>query len=292
MISIAMLIALPMGVAPFIHALNYPNPYVTIESFCKLRTYILQVTTMMYRWGLAIACIDRCALTSTSTRWRALATTRNACRLIAVLFLIWLTLPVQILVLFTLRDGRCGVFQDTGTSLYYSSYTITMGSLLPASIMFICALRIRKTLVNKRELRQQLTSNATNDEQQWQRKRDQQVFVMLLLQAIFYFVTQTPWMLMYFYSASTMLITNKSADRVAIERFVTFVADMILFLLPAASFYLYTLVSRSFRQELKRLFGYLRPRGWAINLNRVRPTSHATQQRAMTEPPPVLPAPN
>jgi hypothetical protein len=129
---------------------------------------------------------------------------------------------------------------------------------------------IRRNLTSKHLRRQQLPSNVQNNDEQL-RRRDQQVFVKLLFQAIVSLVTQTPWMLLFFYTAMTIHISDKSADRLAVERFVTFTADVIVFLFPVASFHLYTLVSRTFRQELKNLLCRLLWRIWRNDLNRIYP---------------------
>ena len=87
-----------------------------------------------------------------------------------------------------------------------------------------------------------------------QRKRDQQVLVMLLTQVLFYIVLTIPLLAFYFYNAVTIKITNKLVDRLAIERFANFLVEAIIILFPVSSFYLYTLVSHTFFNELVRLF--------------------------------------
>ncbi|UJR24202.1 hypothetical protein I4U23_027168 [Adineta vaga] len=159
MSSIAMLIALPMGVGSYIHALNYDNPYTTNIAFCKLRTYILQSSTMIYRWCITVACIDRCISTSTNVRLRNFASVRIAYRVIPSIVIVWLILPIQALVLFNLRNNRCGILYNVGLSLYFSSYTIITGSIFPTSIMIICAMLIHRNLRVKRHQRRQIIMN-------------------------------------------------------------------------------------------------------------------------------------
>ncbi|UJR11312.1 hypothetical protein I4U23_015493 [Adineta vaga] len=58
------------------------------------------------------------------------------------------------------------------------------------------------------------------------RKRDQQIFAMLLFQIVVHMLTQTPWMVTYFHIAVTIYVTNKSADRAAIEQFISSMGEI------------------------------------------------------------------
>ncbi|CAF0892233.1 unnamed protein product [Adineta ricciae] len=266
--SIAMLVVLPMGVGTYVYALWHDNPYTTNQAFCKLRTYALQSMTMIYRWCIVAACVDRCISISTNARLRNFASVRIAQRVTLLIVVVWLTLPIQVLALIDLRNDRCGVLYNVGLSLYFSFYTITTGSILPVSIMIICAVLISRSLEMRRQHRRQL---AVNQYDRLDRKRDRQAFVMLLFQAIVFLITQTPLMLLFFCNAATIHITNKSANQVAIERFTVFMVDMILYLFPTISFYLYTMASRQFRREFIELFrSAIKPRR-QNNTNQVNP---------------------
>ncbi|CAF1438488.1 unnamed protein product [Adineta ricciae] len=268
MSSIAMLIALPMGVGTYVYALRHDDPYTTNQAFCKLRTYALQSMTMIYRWCITAACVDRCMLISTNVRLRNFASVRIAQRVIVLIVIIWSTLPIQVLALIDLRDDRCGVLYNLGLSLYFSFYTITAGSILPVSIMIICAVLIFRNLEMRRQHRHQL---AVNQYDRLDRKRDRQAFIMLLFQAVVFLITQTPLMLLFFCNAAMIHVTNKSADQVAIERFTAFMADMILYLFPTISFYLYTMASRQFRREFIDLFRSAIRHRYQNNINQVNP---------------------
>ncbi|UJR32388.1 hypothetical protein I4U23_019850 [Adineta vaga] len=49
---------------------------------------------------------------------------------------------------------------------------------------------------------------------------------------------------LYFYNAATLNISNKSIDRLAIERFAVYLSELILIIFPVSSFCLYTMTSR------------------------------------------------
>ena len=237
---------------------------------------------MMYRWCLTAACFDRYALTSFNARLRNFAAVHIAYRVIPVIIIVWLVLPIQTLVLFNLRGGQCGILYDVGMSLYFSSYTIITGTILPVSIMIVCAILIRRNLALKRQRRRQLRNNEQNNNGHWERIRDRQVFAMLLFQTLVFVVTQTPWMILFFYTAVTISIINKSANRVAIEQFIDFIANMILLLFPALSFCLYTLASRTFRDELLKLLRCPVRRRRRIITNRINPLPNDVPVRIST----------
>lgn len=268
MASIAMLVVLPVGVGTYVYALHHDNPYTTNRVFCKLRTYVLQSMTMVYRWCIVAACVDRCVSISTNARLRNFASVRIAHRVTASIVVVWLTVPIQALVLFDLRNNRCGVLYDMDLSLYFSTYTITTGSILPVSIMIICAVLVYQNLEKRQQHRHQLTANRHDRSD---RIRDRQVFAMLMLQAIVFLITQTPLMLLFFYTATTIYVTDKSANRVAIEEFVIFMTNVSLFLFPAVSFYLYTMASRKFRREFIKLFRSAIRHRCRNNTNQVNP---------------------
>jgi hypothetical protein len=106
---------------------------------------------------------------------------------------------------------------------------------------------------------------------------------MLLAQAICYIGTTIPLMGMYFYNALTIYVSNKSNDRIAIERFAFYLSELINFLFPACSFYLYTMTSYIFRHELINMlcstFGYL----FVRNATRIEPVTNNIPIRSLTK---------
>lgn len=54
-----MLGTLCFGIIPYAYAGYHPNPITTISLFCKIRAYAGQYLTMLYRWLMTMACIDR-----------------------------------------------------------------------------------------------------------------------------------------------------------------------------------------------------------------------------------------
>ncbi|CAF4226633.1 unnamed protein product [Rotaria sp. Silwood2] len=134
-------------------------------------------------------------------------------------------------------------------ALYHSLYVIIGGGILPAMIMMICAWRIRQNLSDKHKKRAQLSSGGKQ-----RNPLDQQVLHILFVQIICYIIFTIPQLCNLVFNTISITIPNRSIEHLAIEAFVAFLAELMLYLFPVTSFYLYTLTSRTFRKELIKFF--------------------------------------
>jgi H+/gluconate symporter-like permease len=155
-----------------------------------------------------------------------------------------------------------------GAALYHSAYVIIGGGILPTMIMTICACFIRQNLAHKQQRRMQIASTHRAE-----RSFDQQVLKILFIQIIFYVLFIIPQLGNLVFNTISVTIPNRSADHLAIEQFVTFIAEFMLYLFPVTSFYLYTLTSRTFRKELMK---YFRTMHIPCFRNRIVPTGVTT----------------
>ena len=239
---------------------------------------------MIYRWSLAAACFDRYALSSSSVRLRNLARVDIARRVIPVIICVWFVLPIHGPILYNLTEGRCGIFNNRVGALYHSIFTTTLGCILPVFIMIVCAIFLYRNLILKQQRHQaiiihQQTENQ-NEVARLQRKRDRQVFRMLIIQVSVYMICITPLMIVYLYNGATLSL-NKSVDQNAIEKLISYMAETIVYFFSVISFYLYTLVSKMFRKELKRLLYSALPCNWN-NTQRIAPTTNDIPLRIPT----------
>ncbi|CAF1016961.1 unnamed protein product [Rotaria sp. Silwood1] len=252
-----MIISLCLGCGSLLYTLNNPDPNTTIRAFCKARIYIMQSSFMMTRWMITIACIDRYALSSRNARLRRFAQVHIARRVVILIICIWLILPIHTIVFYEIRPGAgvCAIVYNRAAALYHSIYTIITGGILPPTIMITSILLIRRNLAVKRDLREQQINVSNFTTQQTahtriQRTRDQNALAMLFIQVTVYCFVQAPQLLYTLYAAIVSNVPDKSPDRLAIERFSFFFAELCVYLFPVTAFYLYILVSRSFRAEL------------------------------------------
>jgi hypothetical protein len=250
--SVAMFIQLVIYTVPTIYAFYYSNPMTYILTYCKVRTYLIQITTMVYRWSYTAASFDRYALSSPHARLRQLASVYVAYRVITMIIFIWLVFALYLPIVYDIKSSTCGIFNNYFWSLFASIFTLINGCGIPIPIMIICTLLIRKNLAEKRQRRQILINQqqGTNRRDYLLAKRDQQALRMLFAQIFVYIIIATPWFIYNINLIISSYIKNKSADRVAIEGFITAVSGAFIFSFPAVSFYLYTLTSSMFRGEL------------------------------------------
>jgi hypothetical protein len=282
MASIGMLINSGLGIGSILYAVNNVDPTTSILAFCKLRIYISQFGAMVYRWCLVAASVDRYALSSTNARFRQLATVKTARRTVVVIVAVWLVLPVHTLIFYNLNAGTCGIVFSSAMALYHSIYTTIAGTILPVAFMLTFALLIHHNLVQRR-VRRHVTVNqptgARNEVEYLHHKRDQQVLTMLIVQMIVFATLTIPLMVHNIYTAVTLTVSNKPADRLAIERFARFVVDVIIYFYPVVSFCLYTMASRTFRGELMKVLRYATGYGWLRINNRIEPTTSKITRR-------------
>lgn len=281
-----MIISLSLGCGSLLYTLNNPDPNTTIRTFCKARIYIMQSTFMMARWMITIACIDRYTLSSRSARIRKFAQVHIARRAVIVIILIWLCLPIHTLIFYEIREvaGICAIVYNRTAALYHSIYTIITGGIIPPIIMITCILLIRRNLAVKRDIHGQQVNGSNNTAQssantRTQHTRDQNALAMLFIQVIVYCFVQAPQLIYTLYAAVVSSVQNKSSDRLAIERFAFFFAELCVYLFPVTAFYLYILASRTFRAELYNLITKIFMRFHTNHSNiRIAPMSNTMNQ--------------
>ncbi|CAF1287354.1 unnamed protein product [Adineta steineri] len=250
-----MLITLIMSSGNAIYAYNHVDPVTTIIAFCKIRYYVIQSTSMMYRWSLTAACFDRYALSSSNVRLRNFSRVYIARRVVIIIVLAWIVLPVHILLFHSIRNGICGPRYSIATALYHSIFTTITGCILPILFMSIFTLLTYRNLVLKQKRRQFIIRqkrDEINEVMNSQRIRDIQVLALLLTQVFLYIIATTPLMIWLFYNAIT-LTTTKSMNRLVIERFVGVMIELLVDCYPVLACYMYTMSSRTFRIELLKL---------------------------------------
>jgi hypothetical protein len=280
--SIAMLATLTFGLAATLYTVYCTDLMLKSVFFCKFRNYYQQVAYMIMRWSLVAACLDRVALSSYNIRWHRFARVYVAYRVVAIMTVVWLILPAPSLFYYDIRGPSCGSAYNLATQYYHASYVLFTGFVLPVSIMIISALVIFSNLVNKRKRRQVMVvkqQEIRNLREDAQRRRDRQVLFILLGQSVAYFIASAPWFTYLFYLSATISVNNKSAERIAIERFAYFLAEPIQYLFPILSFYLYVMTSSVYRSELLIMIRSLLRCGWWNNIHRVEPaTSNPANQ--------------
>ena len=148
------------------------------------------------------------------------------------------------IIFYEIKGNVCGIVNNIWASFYHTAYVIFAVGLFPSLTMSICACLIRRNLAYKQQRRAQLTLVSIR-----RNALDQQVLNILFMQIICYVLFTLPQMANLVFSTISTTIPNRSNDHLAIERFVLFIGELMLYLFGVTSFYLYTLTSPTFRSE-------------------------------------------
>ena len=271
--SVAMLIAMSFGLGPDVISADHPNPINTIYAFCKTRFYFSQSGTMMYRWMLTMACIDRYASSSANAYVRGFSSSSIAFRVVLIIVIIWIILPIHNLIFRVTNAGVC-TWSPATAGIYNSIFTITLGGIIPPLIMITCAVFIMRNLKHKRERRQN-NAQAINAgaADRIVRACDRQILLMLFVETTVYIILTLPYTVFLVYSAFTSSLPNKTSDRIAIDAFMQYLTETLAFTYSTLSFYLYTIASHTFRQKLiQNIYSILRCHNrWCNRHQRVGP---------------------
>jgi hypothetical protein len=102
-------------------------------------------------------------------------------------------------------------------------------------------------------VRVQPLQRTNNPRQQVLRKRDITLMKFVLVEIAVSIIFTFCYPVIIMYTALVGSVPNKSQDRIQIEGFISFITLSVLFYLHYfVSFYLYVIIFKSFRQEIKR----------------------------------------
>jgi hypothetical protein len=239
-LSILAIIYLIWSLFPQIYALGHTDPQTQSLVYCKLRYYGSHILGQCLRYIIVFTCIDRFVVTQTNVRIRSLNSVPMAIKVIFIIFGVWLVASMHIPILITIKGGVCGMFGLY--KLIFTIYQIIVTGILPPILMCIfCILNIRS--LHHRHGNQVRTT-----------QKDRDFMRMVVAEVIVDISTSIPYSSNLVYSVITNTIARKSAQRLEIESFITFLTQFIIYLISVAPFYLFFLTSKPFRTEFKKIF--------------------------------------
>lgn len=246
--SIFNLLVIIFGITAVLLTSYLPNESALNSAiFCKIRAYIIHSFLMMSRSSVALACIDRFALSSRTVRIRRLNKFRIAVTLVVFISILWLIVPIHVLVLTdTQMPGYlCGA---VGTYLtVYSAYKIIV-TAIPLVIMVIFSWGAIQNVGYTRARVRPVVINTTMR----MRRRDMHLMTILIGEVVVYFLS-TVWFPLYTIYIAITVNTFKTADRLAIEGLIRYlVLSFLIYFSSCSIFYIHLLTSKVFRQECKQ----------------------------------------
>jgi hypothetical protein len=247
--SIMNIFILNFGVIPTIYSLNHINPETYSIVYCKLRLYLIHSALMISRSMIVLACIDRFAVCSSSKRIQSFCQPKIAVYFIILTSFSWPIIASHILVLLTIKSGRCNAYGKY--SLIYSIYSFIVAGFLPPTLMIIFGFLTIRSL---RRIHSRVRPNIIRISHI--HRKDYYLLVMLMCEVIVYLISTIPYPIQTLYLTITKDMI-KSSFRIQIETFVTFMAySFLIYINSASTFYIYISTSRTYRHQCRRFVRY------------------------------------
>ncbi|CAF2674697.1 unnamed protein product [Rotaria sp. Silwood2] len=247
------LIALNVSIVPLLYMESQQIEETLL--FCRLQGYIMNAALQMSRYLILMASFDRFALCSTNAYLRKFCNVHIARRyIIPSIILIWLIISLHVPIWITFEDNVCGFIGLVAK--YEIIYSIIMIGIIPPGLMFLFSLLIFRNLKlrqRRRQIHPFIIGNSIPpiNRNRYAQIRDQHVLAMLLVQVFAYVVSSTPYTVSMFYVVlTTNHDINTSHEYESIITFIVYITNMLRFICPFISFYLFILVSRLYRREM------------------------------------------
>ncbi|CAF0974329.1 unnamed protein product [Adineta steineri] len=226
---------------PILYALYHPDPQNYSIFYCKIRLYGSHTLGLCLRYVIMLACVDRFLVTRTNVRIRSLSSVNMARKLVFIMFVLCSLIAIQILVTEDIKNGICTML--TTYKLPYSIYQIIVISIIPPMLMCIFSILTIRKLHQRRDIIQMHV-----------KRKDRYLMRMVIAEVMINVLTSIPYSANLLYGALTYYVVNKSALRLEIESFISYIAQFIIYFLGIAPFYLFMLASKPFRKEFINLF--------------------------------------
>lgn len=243
--SIVDCFVLNIGLIPRILAVGFNiDPTLSHLGWCKIRTYILRISTLISLYTICLTSIDRFFVSCRTVRWRQMSNIRF---IRSSLFFITFLISTEGLPFYILTDIRRNNNISSCTPMYnlifarYASFfciPILFG-ILPLSILIIMAILIYYNLHRRIHLR----------------KAQHTLTLIILFRIASVVVSCGPYTCYFVYSAIVSLIAPiRSSERLAIESFILNVVSICLYVTYSSAFYVHYGTSPMYRKQCLTLF--------------------------------------
>ena len=215
---------------------------------CKLKYYIIYTALSLVLWLTVLASIDRFLCSSRKVSYRRLSRNTIARRTLIGTFLLIFVIHIHMLIYYDVSEGYCNIFL-TEYQTFFDMFFFVISCILPIILMTIFGLLM---INNIRQSRNRINSQQSN---QRLKSNDRQMILMLAIQILVTTVFSVPYSVVNLYVVITLNIFEHSFSELAsvIITFTMNLSRILYFSNPIIGFYIYTLTSKKFRFELKRL---------------------------------------
>jgi hypothetical protein len=229
---------------------------------CKLQLYLYYTTYCISSWLMVACCADRFFSSSRSANVRSYSNIRWTSRIILAIIIILLILYSEVFYCYEAnqfnKPAPCFPQNDACNAVDIVFYFIFQ-AIGPPVFMLIFGIGTFIHIRQGRQIRQQPTSAAETGTRtissiltRKTRRNGEEILSMLTIQVILYLICSMPFFATKIYSIIPLSI-NKSALRLSVENLIVNITVFISFIDKIFSFYIYTLSSKYYRQELIKL---------------------------------------
>jgi hypothetical protein len=152
---------------------------------------------------------------------------------------VWIVAGSHLPIFMDIRGGTCWMFDFY--KFFYPIYQCTVVGTVPPVLMSVFGFLTVRSLHQRHAASTQV------------RQKDRDLMRMLIAEIMINVFTSIPFSANLLYGTATFYVVGKSAERVEIEAFVSFVSQFLIHFLAATPFYLFMISAKSFRREFTQI---------------------------------------
>ncbi|CAF1309064.1 unnamed protein product [Adineta steineri] len=230
---------------------------------CKLLTFVLYWSKTLTSWFIALASVDRFLCSSRSASLRAWSHIRVASWANLIMTIMIGLTYIYVPIVYQIQVGHVKCPGNQGPSTFFSGIWILVTfSVGPPCVMFcfgsLTIHNIRETTKRVIPRNNQINGQTQQPQLQLQnqKKTDRQLIQMMFVQCVYLSITSSLTSINYIYMAARPPLVV-DALQAAKDDLFSQITGTISITGACTSFYLFTLSSQLFRDELMKLFKYL-----------------------------------
>jgi hypothetical protein len=228
-------------------------------AYCRFRFYFYYLFGVLSPFSLILASIDRMLITSLTVRVRRWSTRRVAYITIIGMTLFWVIFHIHLLIYMNIYQNgvRYSCTYTPGIyTVFVKYYQLIVRGILAPLLMLIFGLLTVRNIRSARRITPApdvsvMRNTVVIGPQNFTRK-DRQFILMLFIDIIIYILCTIPLPIYLIYIQVTQYDT-KTAERQAIESFINSFTLFTTFIPTCLGFYTNFLVSKTFRQNVKKV---------------------------------------
>jgi hypothetical protein len=200
---------------------------------------------------IIFACIDRFLLTSSRATYRAFSTPKRAKRLVFFSIIFWPLFLSFFPVITTIVNGQCNTFGIYG--IIVSAYIVVFIGFLPPVTLGVFGYLAYRNMRQAHNRIQPVINNEINTNNSM-RRRDRELWVMVMSEVLVYILTASFFAIDFTQMLiGQNIIPHQSVQYSQIQSFLFFISNLLLFINRSSPFYIYLIVSKSFRRHFIQL---------------------------------------